>query len=146
MSGNYVQRGTPAIIDKYLRTELCLLNGADLVLELPIQFSSGSAEFFASAAVSLLNSSGIVDELCFGCEFENISILNEIATLLNNEPDNFSDIILSESSKGNSFPKSRSIAIKNFHQNFFDLDNILSSPNNILAIEYIKTLQKTKSR
>ena len=68
MSGNYVQRGTPAVIDKYERTRMALNGGADLILELPVLFSTGSAEVFAAAAVSLLNQLGCVDTICFGSE------------------------------------------------------------------------------
>lgn len=79
MSGDFVQRGTPALLSKYTRAEAALLCGADLVLELPVQVSSASAEFFAGGAVSLLNGLGVVDQLCFGSEegtVEGLSLIH----------------------------------------------------------------------
>ena len=79
MSGDFCQRGIPAISDKYLRAEMALENGADLVLELPVRFSTASAEFFAYGAITILNGIGVTDALCFGSECSNISALSEIA-------------------------------------------------------------------
>ena len=68
MSGNFTQRGTPALIDKYSRAKMALMGGADLVLELPVCYATGSAEYFASGAIALLNQLGCVDSICFGIE------------------------------------------------------------------------------
>ncbi|MBR1743154.1 MAG: nucleotidyltransferase family protein, partial [Lachnospiraceae bacterium] len=70
MSGDFVQRGTPAFTDKYLRAQMALLNGADFVFEIPVTFACASAEYFALAGVSLLSSLGFVDGICFGAEYE----------------------------------------------------------------------------
>ena len=75
MSGNFVQRGTPAIMDKYARTQMALNQGADLVLELPSLWATASAEYFAKGGVSLLNSTGVVNKLCFGAECTELSVL-----------------------------------------------------------------------
>ena len=85
MSGDYVQRGTPALLDKYARTRFALEAGADAVLELPVALACGSAEFFAKGAVGLLHRLGIVDTLCFGCEDADLSSLQQIAELFAKE-------------------------------------------------------------
>ena len=86
MSGNFMQRGIPAIIDKWKRAEMAIKNGVDLVLELPLVYSISSAEHFAFGSVSLLNSLGIVDYLYFGSEEGNIDTLDDIAKVLVSEP------------------------------------------------------------
>ena len=82
MSGDYVQRGTPALLSKYRRAEMALRCGADLVLELPVSVSTSSAENFAMGGVSLLNGLGVVDLLCFGSECGDIRILKSLAKIL----------------------------------------------------------------
>ena len=82
MSGNFVQRGAPALISKYKRAEMALQNGADLVLELPVYYSSSSAEYFAEGAIALLDKLGVITELCFGSECGDITILQIIADIL----------------------------------------------------------------
>ena len=82
MSGNFVQRGMPAIIDKWKRAEIAVKNGVDLVVELPLIFSTSSAESFAYGAVALLNETKIVNNLYFGSEHGNISDLNKIASVI----------------------------------------------------------------
>ena len=111
ISGDYVQRGIPAIIDKYERTRMALQNGADLVLELPVYYSLASAEFFARGAVSILDRLGIIDTLAFGSESGNLSLLTEIAVLLNEEPAAFQNILSDQMKKGFSFPAARQTAI-----------------------------------
>ena len=86
MSGDFVQRGAPAIVDKFARAKMALSCGADLVLELPIYYSLGSAEFFASGAVSILDSLGVIDYLCFGSESGDLASLTSIARVLCDEP------------------------------------------------------------
>lgn len=147
MSGNFVQRGTPAITDKYTRTKMALLNGADMVLELPVAYATGSAEFFAHGAVSILNSLGFVDSLCFGSECGSIDILSDIADLLIDEPVTFKKTLSSSLKEGNSYPTARMHAImKHFsHCKNPLLKDAVSSSNNILGIEYIKALKRLKS-
>ena len=94
MSGNFVQRGTPAIIDKYSRAKMALSNGADLVFELPIQYSTATAEIFTHGAISLLQGLGFVDYVCFGGESTQLSQMNELAQLFQNEPNNYKKALL----------------------------------------------------
>ncbi|WP_022777232.1 nucleotidyltransferase [Butyrivibrio sp. AE3009] len=144
MSGDFVQRGAPAIADKFIRTRMALQSGADLVLELPVYYSLGSAEYFASGAVSILDRIGALDYLCFGSESGDISSLEKIATVLANEPENFRSVLAAGLKAGKSFAAAREDALAS------ELDGesirpILQSPNNILAIEYIKALIKRNS-
>ena len=82
MSGNFVQRGDAAILDKWTRAKLALLNGIDLVIELPCIYSISSAENFAMGAIKILNSLNIIDKVSFGCEIDDISILQQFADIL----------------------------------------------------------------
>ena len=95
MSGDYVQRGTPALISKHLRTEMALRCGADLVLEMPVSVSTASAEAFAMGGVSLLDSLSVVDMLCFGSESGEISTLQKLAEILVKEPDEYKHLLKS---------------------------------------------------
>lgn len=141
MSGNYVQRGTPAVIDKYNRTKMALQAGADIVIELPVIFSTASAEFFASGGVSILNALGCVDYLCFGSECGDTASLSFIAELLINESTEFKNFLKQYLKQGLSYPAARWKAVKDcfLNQAFSDTE-LLKSPNNILGIEYIKAL------
>ena len=125
MSGNFVQRGEFAIWDKFKRSAVALENGADIVIELPCVYSLMSAEGFANAGVTLLERTGIVDEIAFGAECEDINRLNEIA----NKIDKSQELIKAEMKKGLSYPAARKNVIG---------DNLLDTPNNILAIEYLR--------
>ncbi len=157
MSGDFVQRGEPAIYDKYTRTRMALSAGADLVLELPSVFATSSAEDFAACGVALLDRIGAVDILCFGSECGDISALKMIAQLLVREPGAFSDSLRVQLRAGNSFPKAREYAVREWLAQNRGGDGsekggtvppqtLLSSPNNILGIEYMKALQKRDSR
>ena len=141
MGGNFMQRGEPAIIDKYTRTEMALRNGADLVLELPAASATGSAEYFAEGAVELLDASGVVNELCFGSELGELEPLEKAAELLLEEPEDYQELLRAELKKGKTFPEARETALSAF----LPEQSLLASPNNILAIEYIKALKRRKS-
>ena len=145
MSGNFVQRGTPAIMPKHLRTEMALNAGASLVLELPVCYATGTAEQFAYGAVSILNNLGCVDAICFGSECGDITILNELAEVLCNEPDEYKEVLQKHLRNGLSFPLARQKAIEEIYptQEFL---KILEQPNNILGIEYIKALYRLNSQ
>ncbi|MEG1255230.1 nucleotidyltransferase [Clostridium sp.] len=150
MSGNFNQRGIPSIIDKWSKTRMALNNGVDIVLELPAVYSLSSAEFFSFGAVSLLNSLGIVDSICFGSEIGDIDLLDQVSTLLVDEPSTFQDMLKLELSKGLLFPKARSTALIHYltdktSYSEEDLAHYLNSSNNILGIEYIKSLKKLNS-
>lgn len=149
MSGNFVQRGAPAIMPKHLRAKSALLSGADLVLELPVCFATGSAEFFAMGAIALLDSLGCVDSICFGSECGDSEILGKIAKILSEEPDDYKKALQNALRKGMSFPQARQHALQEyFINNHFDanaLADVLSQPNNILGIEYMKALYQRNS-
>lgn len=141
MSGDYVQRGAPAVFDKYTRTRMALACGADLVLELPVACSCASAEFFASGAVSLLDGLGCVDFLCFGSESGDLQSLLAPARILAKESPAFQEALRRGLSLGLSFPAARKEA---FRACTSDSD-ILDLPNNILGIEYLKALLQRES-
>lgn len=139
MSGNFVQRGEPAIVDKFVRTRMALLGGADMVLELPVGFSTASAEGFSFGAVYILGKTGIVTDLCFGAETPNLQGLQAIAQCLANESEGFKTTLKANLAKGVNFPKARAQALKEILP---ESENIINTPNNILAIEYLKALAK----
>ncbi len=139
MSGNYVQRGAPALLPKHMRAEMALLAGASAVIELPVCFSLGSAEYFAAGAVSLLEKLGCINAVCFGSECADKELLKKIADAASSETAEYKACLREALKKGASFPLARQTALKNI---FADdtLDAILGQPNNILGIEYIKAL------
>ena len=142
MSGNFVQRGTPAIMDKYARAEAALKSGVDLVLELPVMYATASAEYFALGGVALANTLGCVTHLSFGSEYGHADKFMEAARLLTEEPEEMK-IPLKEALKdGLSYPAARAYAVKVSHP---ELADILDKPNNILGVEYCKALLKLKS-
>lgn len=145
MTGNFAQRGGTSLINKWIKTEMALAGGIDLVLELPTIYSVSSAENFAEGAVKVLNTTGIVTNLAFGMEANDLSSLNNIANVLYQEPREYVTMLNHELSRGNSFPKARESALMLYLNDIKRYANILSSPNNILAIEYLKALKKTKS-
>lgn len=145
MSGDFTQRGTPAVFDKYTRCRLSLLAGADLCIELPVVFATASAELFAKGAVSLLSALG-VDALCFGSECGEIAPLQKIASLLFAEPPAYKEALNKALKGGLSFPSARAAAVRKcVHAGSLTgmdaaASDILASPNNILGIEYLKAL------
>lgn len=145
ITGNFVQRGNTSIINKWAKAKMALANGADLVIELPTIYSISSAENFAEGAIKILNSLKIVDTLSFGMETKDISILNNIANVLYAEPKEYVTILAHELQKGNSFPKARENALMMYLNDIKKYANVLSGSNNILGIEYLKALKKTKS-
>lgn len=143
MSGNYVQRGEPAIFDKHLRTQAALTCGADLVMELPVCYSAGSSAYFAEGAVSLLEKLGVCDYLCFGSECGDIARLSAIAELLAEESAEFKHILTFSLSSGDSFPAARRKAVSSLLGE--EMAHVLDSPNNILGVEYLISLKKHHS-
>ena len=136
MSGNYVQRGEPAIIDKFKRAEAAIYGGADIVIELPMPFSCQNAEMFALAAIKELNKLH-VDSISFGCENDNVEILQKIAELQLSL--RFNNNVKAEIKKGISYPSAMSNALKAVLGNETEA---VYTPNNVLAIEYIKSAMK----
>ena len=145
MSGNFTQRGSTSIIDKWEKTKMALYNGIDLVIELPTLYSISSGENFADGAIKILNSLNIVDYLSFGSELCDINTLNEFANVLYDEPKEFISLLNHELQKGFSYPKARENALLNYLGNSDEYSNVLSCPNNILGIEYLKALKKYES-
>ncbi len=186
MSGNFIQRGEPALINKWARAKMALTNGCDLVIELPTAYVLESAEYFAFGAVKILDSLRIVDSLCFGSEHGEIEPIVKLARILNEEPSEISTALKYHLKNGDSFPKAREKAVieylkskdvANINANIAaddkpedevgddigsrfsgvvggrfwgefgdgELSKIMSSPNNILGIEYVKALYKLKS-
>ena len=143
MSGDFVQRGEPAIFDKYTRTRMALCGGADLVVELPVLFATSSAEDFTSCGVALLAKLG-VDLLCFGSESGDLKKLQKAAEILVKEPEAWKILLKEHLKKGETYPTARSLATTEYTKDP-ELAALLSSPNNILAIEYLKALKKRSS-
>ena len=144
MSGDYVQRGTPALLSKHSRAHMALLNGASAICELPVCYASGSAEFFAQGAISILEGLGCIDTLCFGSECGELSVLQHIAQLLLSESDTYSHMLQDALKKGHSFPAARHQALEKLTGDA-SVSQILSEPNNILGIEYLKALLQLDS-
>lgn len=163
MSGNFVQRGAPAIIDKYARTQMALSCGADLVIELPVLWATASAEYFAMAGVTLFEKMGCVDGICFGAETDDLPLLSMIAEILADEPENYRNALSSCLKEGFAFPLARCKALcsylstathtltslaslsSNAEDALKKISSILDTPNNILAIEYLKALKRRNS-
>lgn len=152
MSGDFVQRGEPAIYSKYLRTRMALSCGADLVVEMPSAFAVSSAEDFAACGVSLLSSLGAVDTLCFGSEAGSIHEIQSAAALLAEESPAFSGILSQGLKQGLSWPQARNQALLELTGKTGDfpltrerLNHLLGSPNNLLGIEYCKAIIRSHS-
>ena len=152
MSGCFTQRGTPAVLDKYDRARMALSCGADLVLELPARFACASAEYFARGAVSVLNSLGCVDYLCFGSENGDTQALLSAASLLSRaeKSPEYRHSLRMAQKEGLSFPAARSRALFSLPATPSELlpkisRTLFSLPNNILGIEYCRALDVLKS-
>lgn len=143
MSGDFVQRGAPAVMPKHLRAESALLSGASLIIELPVCFATGSAEYFAQGSISLLNRLGCIDSICFGSECGDLHLLKEIAQILADEPIEYQTALKQALKEGASFPAARQEALNIYSDEYSE---ILASPNNILGIEYLKALAKIHSK
>lgn len=141
MSGSFVQRGDVAITDKHTRARAALMHGADLVIELPVIYALNTAQKFAYGAVETLNQTGAVDALVFGSESGRVDELIRAAELLENESAEISDKIKKYTASGISYPAAREKA----YDGIIGAD-LLSSPNNILALEYIRALMYTNSK
>lgn len=145
ISGNFTQRGSTSLVDKWTKTEIALKNGIDLVIELPLLYSISSAENFAEGTIKIFDSLKVVDYISFGSESGDISTLNTVADILYKEPREYKNILSHELGKGLSFPKARENALLMYLKDIRKFSSVLSSPNNILGIEYLKALKKHKS-
>ncbi len=138
MSGNFVQRGDTAIMDKLDRARLAVKSGADLVIELPVQYSLSSAEFFATGAVWLLKSLGVVDELSFGSECGDTDMLSRTLEVSERAAAERKDEIRSIMEKGYTYPRALNSVISGISS---EAASVISEPNNLLAIEYMRALK-----
>ncbi|MGN0351271.1 MAG: nucleotidyltransferase family protein [Roseburia sp.] len=168
MSGDFVQRGAPAILDKYARTKMALSCGADLVIELPVLWATSSAESFAMAGVTLFEKMGCVDGICFGAETDDFALLEFIADILADEPIPYRRQLAFYLKEGKNFPTARALSATEYicqNQDMLStlgfssfelleqqklmirekIIELLSSPNNILAIEYLKAIKRRGS-
>lgn len=137
MSGNFVQRGEPAIISKFARAKAAVLCGVDLVLELPLPYSISTAMYFAGGGIDILNSLGIIDTIAFGSECGVKSALKDTAKILNSPE--FKTNLKEELSKGVTFAAARQSAAERLYNNHL---SILENPNDTLAIEYIMAAER----
>lgn len=144
MSGNFTQRGEAAILDKWIRSRLAVENGADLVLELPFPYAVNSAEYFAGGGVRILDALGCVTHLGFGAEASEIEQLQQIADIITDENENFRQCMKMNLDKGISYAKSREICVNQMLGS--SASSVIKSPNNILAIEYLKQIKLLKSK
>ncbi len=144
MSGNWVQRGEPAVFNKWARAHMALKGGADVVLELPTVYALQSADRFAFGAIHTLLGCGGVSHLCFGSELGEIEPLKKMAALLAKEPPRLKALLKDLLAAGNSYPAALCQAAADYWCDE-EMGRIISSPNNILGIEYLKHLLKAPS-
>ncbi len=151
MSGNFVQRGEPAVMDKHRRVRAALSAGADLVLELPVLYSIAPAELYARGAIHTLNALGIVDRIAFGSESGDLTALQYAADELSGSQTQdpvFHDIMTSFLRSGMTYPKAFSASVRSLSPGEAreDIVRLMEDPNNLLGIEYLKSLRQTDSR
>lgn len=145
MSGNFTQRGIPAIADKFVRAKMAISCGVDAVFELPVLYATSSAEGFAHGAVSLLHGLGCVDYLVFGSEDGDIKNFDKVSDFLSDEPESFKKSVMKFQKLGFSYPKAFSLAVKESDLSADDSLDLLSSPNNLLGLEYVKAIKEMTS-
>lgn len=147
MSGDYVQRGEPAIADKYMRTQMALSGGADLIIEMPALYAVASAEYFATAGIGILDKLGCVDYLSFGSEWAALEDFSAYASLFLEEPEEYKQILQEQLKYGKSFPEARAFAAGKllFNSKPEQAMEFLKEPNHILGLEYIKALKRRNS-
>ena len=153
MSGNFLQRGEAACLDKFTRARCALLSGADLILELSVPFATSTAPVFAQNGVFLLQKTGVVTHLSFGCECDELHGLQFLASFFEKEPAEYQHLLKERLKEGNSYPVARKSAFSAFCANHPDripdsvglsakhLSDLLDTPNNILALSYLRAIQ-----
>jgi predicted nucleotidyltransferase len=148
MSGHFLQRGEPALANKWARTEMALAAGCDLVLELPVAYSAQPAQWFAYGAMAILEATGVVDSVCFGSESGDLFSLQLMAELLADEPPEFGALLSARLKKGLPYPSAFSSAAKAYLSDR-GIENIafsLEQPNHTLGLHYLIALRKINSR
>ncbi len=152
MSGHFLQRGEPALVDKWARAAMALASGADIVFELPYVYCCQTAETFASGAVALLESTGVVTHIAFGSECPNLDAIHPLIPILAEEPAPYRRKLKESLSQGLSYPAARQQALERYldltvsHTDSNAIKQILSKPNSILGIEYLKALYQSNSK
>lgn len=146
ISGNFTQRGSTSLVNKWEKAKMAIANGVDLVIELPTLYSISSAENFADGAIKLLDNLKIVDFVSFGAETPNQAVLEHLADILYHEPKEYKALLSIELDKGLPFPKARENALMMYLNDQKNVKKIIASPNNILAIEYLKAIKKYNSK
>ncbi len=144
MSGNFTQRGEPAILDKYTRAKHAVMAGADVVIELPTVFATANAELFAKGGVKIMNAMGFSEGLCFGVESGSSQDFYSLANMLNDETKEYKKAIKEQLSTGVSLAKAKIEALKITGKEFDE--KLISTPNNILGLEYTKALLLENSK
>jgi len=153
MSGNFLQRGEPAIVHKWERAKMAVKSGVDLIIEIPTSYACSTAELFAYGSISLLNKLGAVNCISFGSEIGNIDLLLKIVDVLSSSSPEFEEILKEHVNLGSTFPVARSIALVKYFkeikgytdENLNLISEIVKNPNNILGIEYLKAIKELKS-
>ena len=162
MSGNFLQRGIPALADKFTRAEAAVRCGVDVIFEIPFVYSTASARDYATAAVTMMDMSGAIDYISFGAETDDLALLSQIAGIVENEPPQVSDSIRRSMASGMTYGAARAAAIGEYLQGKdiarkdssnnsssspeSNISSVMSSPNNILAIEYLAALKRIGSK
>ncbi|SDY92321.1 nucleotidyltransferase [Tindallia californiensis] len=144
MSGHFMQRGEPAMINKWLRAEMAIKNGVDLVVELPTVYACSTADQFARGSIALLNNMNIIDHICFGSESGDIDVFEKISNLLTDPPASLNHLVKHYLNKGHSFARAQQLAISNFYPSP-QINSFFQQPNNILGMLYMKHLKQLKS-
>ena len=139
MSGDFVQRGEPAVLDKYTRTSMALNSGVNLVIELPVNYAVSSAESFAAGALKVLDYIK-ADSIAFGSESGNIERLSKLAHILCDNEDTLYKEISKYTANGISYAAARQKVVEKLTDK--DTAAMLTSSNNILAVEYLKAIIK----
>lgn len=143
MSGNFMQRGEPALCNKWARAKMALNSGVDLVIELPFCFAVRSAYYFARGAIQLLARTGVVTHVAFGSETGDLDTLIPLSGIIRTEPIDFQQHLKHYLGQGLSYPVARACALEQyFHGQINNLKDILASPNNILALEYLRVIRE----
>lgn len=150
ISGHFTQRGEPTVVDKWARTEMALQSGADVILEMPTVFATGSAQYFARGGVATLQATGVIDHLSFGSEIPQLELLQKIANIFLHEPSLYKTYLITHLKNGLSYPHARMQSLLNYLKaidasSIEKIESILKQPNNILAIEYLQALQYLQS-
>lgn len=144
MSGNFLQRGEASIYNKFTRAKMAVSEGVDLVIELPVAYSTGSALDFSNGAINILDKLNSIDYLCFGSENIDTVLFNKITDVIINEPAKYKLALKDNLSKGASYPMARENALADYFKSE-NISSFISSPNNILAIEYYSSIKRINS-